>query len=79
MTARRQVVVGTRTSKARVLEAVDYKGTRGAVLCDATELRRCAKLKGAAVGALPIAPSLSEDDRFVISGSEDGRVFIWDK
>ncbi|KAG5185792.1 WD40-repeat-containing domain protein [Tribonema minus] len=72
------MVVGTRTSKARVLEALDFKGNRGAVLCDATELRRSAKLKGATVSGLPIKPSYSEDDRFIISGSEDGRVFIWD-
>jgi hypothetical protein len=73
------MVVGSRNSKARLYEAAGFKTAHGSLLCEAQSIERVAKFKGAAVAGLQIKPSFSEDERYVISASEDGCVFIWDR
>ncbi len=64
-------------SALRSLRADDFKNGKQ-VLSSAKSISKVRKMKGHSIKRLPIIPSISEDERFVISGSEDGHVYVWD-
>jgi len=75
----RQFIVGVGDSKVRAFEGTDFKKGEQIKLTAAKQISKTQKVKGHRTAGLLVAPSLSEDERFIISGSEDGSVYIWDR
>ncbi len=73
----RGIVVSSADSAVRSLHADGFKHSKP-VLSSVKSISKVCKMNGHTNKRLPIIPSISEDERFVISGSEDGYVYVWD-
>eukprot|EP01084_Bolivina_argentea_P175239 303518_1 len=73
----REFLASSADSTLRSLLADDFKNSKP-VLSSAKSISKVRKMIGHSTKRLPIIPSISEDERFVISGSEDGHIYIWD-
>ncbi len=73
----REFLASSADSTIRSLLADDFKHSK-AVLSSAKNICKVRKMNGHVNKRLPITPCISDDERFVVSGSEDGHVYIWD-
>ncbi len=73
----RGIVVSSADNTVRTLLADGFKHSKP-VLNSVKSISKVRKMNGHTNKRLSIIPSISDDERFIISGSEDGHVYVWD-